>query len=244
MCSSDLPLPLDEALGAVADHACARYDEGVRLVVRLNIDARVAAQTVRSSTVLPHAVGGPPPRVGVFVDDAAGEVAAAATAAGADIVGDARLAAELGRVKGRGFAKGAGAVAIALAEAGVAADVARAAGKVLGTRGLLPLAKQGTLFVGAGGAAAAVARAKGGAWAFFRNDAGGNVHLRVGRVSGVPGGVVRANVLAAVAAVVAAKPAGVKKRFVLALSVSSDMGPGVPVVVEDVLGALEDLGAA
>lgn len=182
-----------------------------------------------------------------------GPVAAAATAAGADIVGDARLAASLGTTKGRSFAKGAAAVDVALAETAVAGDVARSAGKVLGTRGLLPLVKQGTVFDGPDGATAAVEAAKGGRWIFFRNDEGGNVAMRVGRVGGIRGGSgegeaagatskVRANVLAAVAAVVAVKPAVIKKRFIVAATVSSDMGPGVPVLVEDLLAALDEGG--
>lgn len=169
------PLPLDAALDAVATLSFARYDEGVRLCLRLGIDARVAAQSVRSSVMLPHPVTAVPPRVGVFVAEEGGPVAAAATAAGADIVGDARLAASLGATKGRGFAKGAEAVDVALAESAVAGDVARTAGKVLGTRGLLPLTKQGTVFDGPDGAAAAVEAAKSGRWIFFRNDEGGNV---------------------------------------------------------------------
>ncbi|GAB0498319.1 hypothetical protein MMPV_009660 [Pyropia vietnamensis] len=249
---SSPPLPLDAALDAVAAHAFARYDEGVRLCLRLGIDPRVAAQSVRSSVMLPHPVTAVPPRVGVFVAEEGSPVAAAATAAGADIVGDAHLAASLGKTKGRGFAKGAGAVDVALAETVVAGDLARSAGKVLGTRGLLPLAKQGTLFDGPDGASAAVEAAKSGRWVFFRNDEGGNVAMRVGRVRGIRGGErgegreavtsnkVRANVLAAVAAVVAAKPAVIKKKFVVAATLSSDMGPGVPVSVEDLMAILDE----
>src|SRR5437762_4088076 len=154
-----------EAIKLVKETATAKFDEAVDVAVNLGIDAKKGDQTVRGSVVLPAGTG-KKVRVAVF---AAGDKAAAAKAAGADIVGMEDLAEQVKAGK-MDFD-----VVIAAPEA---MRVVGSLGQVLGPRGLMPNPKVGTVTPDVAGA---VKNVKAGQ-ARFRTDKNGIIHCGVGKL--------------------------------------------------------------
>lgn len=200
-----------EALGLVKSLASAKFDETVEVAVRLGVDPRKADQMVRGTVGLPSGTG-KDVRVAVF---AAGEAAAAAREAGADLVGADDLAAEI--------EKGNFNFDIAIATPDMMPLVGRL-GRVLGPRGLMPNPKTGTVTQDV---ARAVGEFKGGK-VEYRTDRYGNVHVQLGKVSFEPDAL-EANFRAVLDELQRAKPASAKGRYLRKISVSSTMGPGVKV---------------
>ena len=201
-----------EAIELVQATAKASFDETVELAVRLGVDPRKADQIVRGTLTLPAGTG-KTARVAVF---AAGDHAAEARAAGADVVGADDLVA---RVANEGFLD----FDVAIATPDMMGQVG-ALGRVLGPRGLMPNPKTGTVTEDVG---RAVAEFKGGR-VEYRTDKVGNVQLRVGKVSFSREDLVR-NVHAVLDEIVRVKPSSAKGRYVLSVTLSSTMGPGVKV---------------
>jgi large subunit ribosomal protein L1 len=199
-----------EAAELVKSLAKARFDETVELAVRLGVDPRRADQIVRGSLSLP-AGSGRTARVAVF---AAGEQAAEARAAGADIVGADDLVL---RIEKEGFL----AFDVAIATPDLMAQVGRL-GRVLGPRGLMPNPKTGTVTTDV---AKAVAEFKAGR-VEYRTDRVGNVHLPIGKVS-FDRAQLLDNYRAVIDELLRAKPAAAKGRYIRSLTLSSTMGPGV-----------------
>ncbi len=204
-------LGLIEAVDRVKELASAKFDETVELAVRLGVDPRRAEQIVRGTLTLPAGTG-KTNRVAVF---AAGEAAQAARDAGADVVGADDLVA---RVAG-GFLD----FDVAIATPDLMGKVG-GLGRVLGPRGLMPNPKTGTVTMDV---AKAVTEFKGGR-VEYRTDKVGNVQLRVGKVSFSREDLVR-NVHAVLDEIVRVKPSSTKGRYVLSVTLSSTMGPGVKV---------------
>ncbi|MGC8509349.1 MAG: 50S ribosomal protein L1 [Acidimicrobiales bacterium] len=204
-------LGLVEAVDRVKELASAKFDETVELAVRLGVDPRRAEQIVRGTLTLPAGTG-KTNRVAVF---AAGEAAQAARDAGADVVGADDLVA---RVAG-GFLD----FDVAIATPDLMGKVG-GLGRVLGPRGLMPNPKTGTVTMDV---AKAVTEFKGGR-VEYRTDKVGNVQLRVGKVSFSGEDLVR-NVHAVLDEIVRVKPSSAKGRYVLSVTLSSTMGPGVKV---------------
>ncbi len=204
-------LGLGEAVDRVKELASAKFDETVELAVRLGVDPRRAEQIVRGTLTLPAGTG-KTNRVAVF---AAGEAAQAARDAGADVVGADDLVA---RVAG-GFLD----FDVAIATPDLMGKVG-GLGRVLGPRGLMPNPKTGTVTMDV---AKAVTEFKGGR-VEYRTDKVGNVQLRVGKVSFSRDDLMR-NVQAVLDEIVRVKPSSAKGRYVLSVTVSSTMGPGVKV---------------
>ena len=204
-------LTIPEALDKVKALATAKFDETVELAVRLGIDPRKAEQLVRGTLSLPAGTG-KTNRVAVF---AAGEAAQAARDAGADVVGAEDLVA---KVAG-GFLD----FDIAIATPDLMGQVG-GLGRVLGPRGLMPNPKTGTVTMDV---AKAVTEFKGGR-VEYRSDKIGNVQLRVGKVSFSRDDLAR-NVQAVVDEIVRVKPASAKGRYMMSITVSSTMGPGVKI---------------
>ena len=204
-------LGLNEAVDRVKELASAKFDETVELAVRLGVDPRRAEQIVRGTLTLPAGTG-KTNRVAVF---AAGEAAQAARDAGADVVGADDLVA---RVAG-GFLD----FDVAIATPDLMGKVG-GLGRVLGPRGLMPNPKTGTVTMDV---AKAVTEFKGGR-VEYRTDKVGNVQLRVGKVSFSREDLVR-NVHAVLDEIVRVKPSSAKGRYVLSVTLSSTMGPGVKV---------------
>ncbi|MGA7833923.1 MAG: 50S ribosomal protein L1 [Acidimicrobiales bacterium] len=204
-------LTVPEAIDKVKNLAHAKFDETVELAVRLGVDPRKAEQIVRGTISLPAGTG-KTNRVAVF---AAGEAAQAARDAGADIVGAEDLVA---KVAG-GFLD----FDVAIASPDMMGQVG-GLGRVLGPRGLMPNPKTGTVTTDV---AKAVTEFKGGR-VEYRTDKIGNVQLRVGKVSFSREDLVR-NVVAVIDELVRVKPASAKGRYVMSITVSSTMGPGVKI---------------
>jgi large subunit ribosomal protein L1 len=204
-------LGVGEAVDKVKALATAKFDETVELAVRLGVDPRRAEQIVRGTITLPAGTG-KTNRVAVF---AAGEAAQAARDAGADVVGADDL---VERVRG-GFLD----FDVAIATPDLMGLVG-GLGRVLGPRGLMPNPKTGTVTTDV---AKAVTDFKGGR-VEYRTDKVGNVQLRVGKVSFAREDLI-SNVVAVVDELVRVKPASSKGRYLLSVTVSSTMGPGVKV---------------
>lgn len=209
-----------ELVRTLAREARRGFDETVEAAIRLGIDPRKADQMVRGTVALPAGTG-KPVRVAVF---ATGDDARLAQEAGADVVGADDL---VERIEG-GFLD----FDVAIAEPSLMPLVGKL-GKLLGPRGLMPNPKAGTV---ADDVAKAVQEFKGGK-VEYRSDRYGNVHVPVGKVSFDAGDLV-ANYAAVLEELIRARPAAAKGRYLMAVTVSSTMGPGVhidPARARDVL---------
>jgi large subunit ribosomal protein L1 len=203
--------PIDEALGLVKQFATAKFDEAIDVAVNLGVDASKSDQQVRGSTVLPHGTG-KVVRVAVFTQ---GKNVDAAREAGADIVGLEDLAE---KVK-------AGELNFDVVVASPdAMRVVGQLGQILGPRGLMPNPKVGTVTPDVAGA---VRNAKAGQ-VRFRTDKAGVIHCTIGKAS-FDVKALKDNLHALLADLQKAKPAASKGVFLRKVSVSSTMGPGVPV---------------
>lgn len=199
---------LEEALKLIKDNAGARkFDETVEIAINLNVDPRHADQQVRGMISLPNGTGSTV-RVAVFARD---DKAKAAKAAGADIVGAEDLAEKIqaGEIN---FDR-------CIATPDMMVLVGKL-GKILGTKGLMPNPKLGTVTPDV---EKAVKDAKGGAIE-FRAEKAGIIHAGVGKAS-FDEKKLAENVRAFYAAIVKAKPAGAKGTYVKKVSLTSTMGP-------------------
>ncbi|HVB92126.1 MAG TPA: 50S ribosomal protein L1 [Acidimicrobiales bacterium] len=215
-----------EAVDLVKTLSTAKFDETVEMAVRLGVDPRKADQIVRGTLSLPSGTGRTE-RVAVF---AAGELAAEARAAGADVVGADDLVA---RVNG-GFLD----FDVAIATPDLMGQVGTL-GRVLGPRGLMPNPKTGTVTIEVG---KAVTEFKGGR-VEYRTDKVGNVHIRVGKASFTREQLV-ANIHAVVEELQRAKPPSAKGRYLLSVTVATTMGPGVHIDPARARLVEEDLAAS
>jgi large subunit ribosomal protein L1 len=203
--------PIDEALSLVQEFAKAKFRESVDVAINLGIDASKSDQQVRGSTVMPHGIG-KSVRVAVFTS---GKNQDAARAAGADIVGLEDLAE---KVKGGDINFD---VVVASPDA---MRVVGQLGQILGPRGLMPNPKVGTVTPDVAGA---VKNAKAGQ-VRYRSDKAGVIHCTIGKAD-FESAKLKENLHALLQDLQKAKPAASKGIFLKKISVSSTMGPGVPV---------------
>ena len=202
---------VEEALKLVKEFATAKFNESVDCAVNLGIDASKSDQQVRGSTVMPNGIG-KTVRVAVFTS---GKNQDAAKAAGADIVGLDDLAAQ---VK-------AGQINFDVVVASPdAMRVVGQLGQILGPRGLMPNPKVGTVTPNV---AEAVKNAKAGQVP-YRSDKAGAVHCTIGKAD-FEAPKLKENLHALLQDIQKHKPAASKGNFLKRVSVSSTMGPGVPV---------------
>ncbi len=202
---------VEEAVGILADVSKTRFGEAVDVSVNLGVDPRRSDQVVRGATTLPHG-SGKEVRVAVF---AQGENAEKALGAGADVVGFEDLAEQV-KAGVLNFD-----VVIATPDA---MRVVGPLGRVLGPRGLMPNPKTGTVTADV---ESAVRDAKAGQ-VQFRTDRAGIIHGRVGKVGFEPRQI-RENVEALLADLNKAKPASAKGQFLKKVTLSTTMGPGIPI---------------
>jgi large subunit ribosomal protein L1 len=194
----------------------AKFSESVDVSVNLGVDPRKSDQVVRGSTVLPNGTG-KTVRVAVFT---AGPNAEAAKEAGADIVGMEDLADEV--------KKGNMDFDIVVASPD-AMRVVGQLGQILGPRGLMPNPKVGTVTPDV---ATAVKNAKGGQ-VRYRTDRGGIIHCSIGKVD-FDAGKLKENLQSLIADLQKAKPSTAKGVYLKKITVSTTMGPGIPVEVGSV----------
>jgi large subunit ribosomal protein L1 len=201
-------------LGAVRlakELSTAKFDETVEAHFRLGIDTRQADQQVRGSVSLPNGTG-KNVRVAVF---ASGEKAREAEAAGADVVGDDDLIAKISG----GFLDFDATVATP----DMMAKVGRL-GKILGTRGLMPNPKLGTVTMEVG---RVVKELKAGK-VEYRADKFGIAHVGIGKASFTTEQLVE-NYSAVLGEIVRAKPSSSKGRYLKSITIATTMGPGIKV---------------
>jgi large subunit ribosomal protein L1 len=200
---------LDTAVAKVKEIAFAKFDETVELTIWLGVDPRKADQLVRGTIVLPHGLG----KSKKVLVIAQGDKIKEAEEAGADIVGGEDL---VNRIKG-GWTDFDAVIATP--------DMMRLVGglgKVLGPRGLMPNPKTGTVTPDV---TTAVRETKAGK-VEYRVDKTGVIHVGVGKVS-FETDKLRDNAKALLEAVVKAKPATAKGKYVKKVNLASTMSPGV-----------------
>ena len=201
---------LQQASELVKQLAYAKFDETVELAMRLGVDPKRADQMVRGTTVLPHGTG-KKVRILVF---AKGEKEQEARQAGADFVGAEDL---LEKIK-TGWLEFDSAIATP--------DLMGAVGKlgkILGPRGLMPNPKTGTVTFEVVKAIQEIRKGR----VEFKVDKAGNIHVPIGKVS-FESQQIKENVQAIFDSVMKAKPASSKGRYLKSATLSSTMGPGIP----------------
>jgi large subunit ribosomal protein L1 len=209
---------IDEAIALVKGNATSKFDETIEVALNLGVDPRHADQMVRGVVTLPKGTG-KSVRVAVFAKDAKADEA---RAAGADVVGAEDLidAIQGGKID---FDR-------AIASPDMMGLVGRVA-KILGPKGMMPNPKLGTVTPNI---AQAVKDAKGGQ-VEYRVEKAGIIHSGIGKAS-FPAADLRANFDALVGAVVKAKPAGAKGKYLRKAAISSTMGAGVKIDVAEIAG--------
>jgi large subunit ribosomal protein L1 len=211
----DRKYTLTESCELVKEHATAGFDETVEIAISLNVNPKYADQMVRGSCVLPNGTG-KTARVAVFTT---GEKADQAREAGADVVGDEDLATRI--------QEGWLEFDVVIASPDMMRTVGKL-GRVLGPRGLMPNPKTGTVTEDI---AEAVRESKAGKIS-FRVDKTGNLHVPVGRAS-FESKALEENVISFFEKVLQLRPSTVKGQYMKNISVSSTMGPGIKIDVND-----------
>jgi large subunit ribosomal protein L1 len=205
---------LDEAVPLVQKIKFAKFNETVEVHMRLGVDPKHADQMVRGTVVLPNGLG---KKVRVLVI-AGAEKMAEAEGAGADFFGGEDM---VQKIQSEGWVDYDAVISTP--------DMMRSVGrlgKVLGPRGLMPNPKTGTVTTDVAGAIREIKAGK----VEFRVDKTGVIHAPVGKVEfGTP--QLLQNAEALINAVVKAKPAAAKGKYVKSATVCSTMGPGVPLDV-------------
>ncbi len=202
---------LTDAIGLVKGNAVAKFDETIEISMNLGVDPRHSDQMVRGVVAMPHGTG-KTMRVAVFARD---DKAEEAKAAGADVVGAEDLAEEIqgGRLD---FDR-------VIASPDMMGVVGRL-GKILGTKGLMPNPKLGTVTPDVAGA---VKAAKAGE-VQYRAEKAGIVHAGIGKAS-FGADQLQENAAAFIGAIQKARPSGAKGVFIQKIAVTSTMGAGVSV---------------
>ncbi len=203
--------PLAEALDTLKAAKFAKFDESVEVALCLGVDPKHADQMVRGTVSLPHGTG-KNVRVLVF---AQGEKEAEAKEAGADYVGSEEFVT---KIQG-GWLD----FDVAVATPDMMRNVGKL-GKILGARGLMPSPKAGTVTMDVG---RTVKELKAGRIE-FRVDRQAGIGAAVGRVSFDTPKLVE-NVQTFYDAIMRAKPAAVKGKYIRSMSLSSTMGPGLKI---------------
>ncbi|GAA1815429.1 50S ribosomal protein L1 [Planosporangium flavigriseum] len=214
-----------EAVKLAKQTSPTKFDATVEVAMRLGVDPRKADQMVRGVVNLPHGTG-KTVRVIVF---AAGEKAAEAEAAGADAVGSDELVARI--------QEGWLDFDAAIATPDQMAKIGRIA-RILGPRGLMPNPKTGTVTMDV---TKAVSDIKGGKIT-FRVDKHANLHLIIGKASFSETQLVE-NYAAVLDEILRAKPSAAKGKYLKKVTMSTTMGPGVPVDPNRTRGLTEEESA-
>ena len=201
-------LDIPQAIELVKKTATAKFVESVDLAVRLGIDPRKSDQNVRGITNLPHGTG-KSKKVAVL---AKGDLATQAEQAGADIVGAEDLITKIQN----GFRD----FDVVLATEDMAPQIGKI-GRALGPK--TPNKRNGTVTNSIG---TAVKEIKGATRVEYRADKAGVVHLQIGKVS-FSDEQIAENLSTAIGALLKAKPASAKGRYIVTVTMSSTMGPGV-----------------
>jgi len=202
----------EDAIKLVKETATTKFDASIELHARLGIDPKKGDQQVRGAVILPHG-SGKVKKIAVF---ATGDQAKAGKEAGADIVGDAELIAEIKKSGKCDFG-------IALATPDMMKNLAVIA-RILGTKGLMPSPKNETVVPDVKKAVEELKKGK----LNFKNDDTANVHVTIGKASFDDAKLLE-NFQTFVEVLKKAKPESAKGIFIKKLVLASSMGPSVRV---------------
>ena len=203
-------LSVEKGIEVLKSFPATKFDQSVELIFSLGIDAKQADQMIRGSLSLPHGVG-KTKRVVAFCPD---HLVATATAAGAIRAGGQELVAAIEKENFTDFD-------VAVATPDMMRFVGRL-GKVLGPKGLMPSPKAGTVTPDVAGAVKEYAAGK----IEFRNDAGGNVHSVVGKMS-FDGQKLADNIRAMMNQIHRLKPQTSKGAYIKKVVLKGSMTPAV-----------------
>lgn len=202
----------EEAVALIKQTANTKFVGSVEVHVRTAIDAKKTDQAVRGMVQLPHGTG-KTKRVAAFVTEAKEQEA---KEAGASLVGGEELIKRIKETEKTDFD-------VAVAEPAMMPKLAQIA-KILGTRGLMPNPKTGTVTEKVGQAIREIAGGK----LSFKNDDTGNIHQVIGKTDFEDSKLVE-NLRAFLSAVAQSRPPAVKGQFVTGVTINATMGPGIPV---------------
>ncbi len=207
---------INEAVEVVKNTATAKFDESIKISVHLGVDPKHAEQMVRSTVLLPHGTG-KSKKIAVI---AKGEKEKEARDAGADIVGSAEIIEDI--------QKGKIDFDALITTPDMMKDVGKL-GKVLGPKGLMPNPKAGTVTFDIIQAVKDTKKGK----VEFRVDAGGVIHIVIGKKSFSSQNLAE-NISSFFEALFKAKPTASKGQYLISAYVSSAMGPGVMLNVNEI----------
>ena len=206
---------LDEAMEILPQTVFTKFTPSVELCVKTNANPKYNDQMIRSTTVLPHGTG-KTVKIAVFTTE---DKASDAKKAGADIVGHEDLLAKI--------QKGEMDFDVLITTPDMIRDLAKVA-KVLGPRGLMPSPKAGTVTPNLAQAVEEVKKGK----IEFRLDKTGNIHAVVGK-SSFSKEQLKENIESLLNAIHANRPTGVKGKLVKKVVVTTTMGPGIVLDVQN-----------
>ena len=206
--------PLAEAIQLSKSLSRTKFDASVEVHFRLGIDPKKGDQQIRTAVSLPHGTG-KSVRVAAFVSP---EKEKEAKAAGADLIGNEDLIAEIKKTEKTDFE-------VAVAEPAMMKNLAQIA-KILGTRGLMPSPKNETLTPNPAKAIEELKKGK----VSFKNDDTANIHVAIGKVS-FSDEQLTDNYTAILDAIKKLKPAKSKGVFLKNITITTSMGPGVRVEI-------------
>jgi large subunit ribosomal protein L1 len=200
----------EEAIELVKKTATTKFTGSVEVHIKTAIDAKKTDQAIRGAVTLPHGTG-KTKKIAAFVTEGK---EAEAKAAGAEIVGGEELIKKIKETEKTDFD-------VAVAEPAMMPKLATIA-KILGTRGLMPNPKTGTV---SENITAAITEIAGGK-INFKNDNSGNVHQVIGKTN-FDNTQILENLKKFMEALHAAKPSAVKKNFIITATMNATMGPGI-----------------
>lgn len=204
---------LAEAAALVKETSPTKFDSTIEVHMKLDVDTAQADQNLRSTVVLPHGLGREV-RIIAFVEDS---MVKDALSYGAMKAGSEELI--------EAISKGWLDFDVAVAHPNVMKNLGKIA-RTLGQKGLMPNPKAGTVTPDIAKAIAELKKGK----VEYRNDKHGNLHNALGKVS-FSADQIRENAEMYIKTIVAARPAGVKGRFIQSATLTSTMGPGIKVDV-------------
>ncbi len=202
----------EEAITLVKETSITKFDASVELAVRLNIDTKKADQQLRGAIVLPNGTG----KTKKVLVVAKGEQAKLAKEAGADYVGDADVLEKIEKENWFDFD-------VMIATPDMMPALGKL-GKVLGPKGLMPNPKVGTVTTDVVKAVNDIKKGR----IEYRSDTFGNLHIIIGKVSFDSNALVE-NLNYFMNTILKTKPSTVKGQYILNISVSSTMGPGIKI---------------
>lgn len=206
----------EEAIKLVKETSTTSFDSSVEIAIKLNLDTKKADQQLRGAIVLPNGTG----KVKKVLVIAKGAQAEAAKAAGADFVGDTDMLEKIEKENWFGFDT-------MVATPDMMPQLGKL-GKVLGPKGLMPNPKTGTVTMDTKKAVEEIKKGR----VEYRTDSYGNIHVLIGKVSFEDTKLIE-NMNALMSVIQKSKPAAVKGKYILNVSVASTMGPGVKIALEN-----------